>query len=208
MGSGMRSWVRAVALWWQAWRTRTHNDRPCEEFVDHTRADAALSRADVDSARAQVRSDMSRMMRHFEVDPARIAPAFGAALRNAERICANCLSVGRCRRWLHWQLTDDAPHLFCPNAQLYENIAASQKRHARLRWRRRHCRRRTWRPATSIFAPSSSPIARRRLRRRTLSMRRRSLSTRIRPRLLRARVPAFTRPPQERSSGRAPTERT
>jgi hypothetical protein len=76
------------------------------------------------------------MMRHFEVDPVRIAPAFGAALRNAERICANCFSVGRCRRWFHRQLTDDAPRLFCPNAHLYEDIAINQKRHTRMRWRR------------------------------------------------------------------------
>jgi uncharacterized protein YjiS (DUF1127 family) len=85
MSSGMRSWVRALMLWWRAWRTRTRNHRPSEEFVDHTLADVALSRADVDLARAQVRRDMSRMMRHFEVDPDRIAPAYGSALRSAER---------------------------------------------------------------------------------------------------------------------------
>ena len=128
MDSGIRSLVRALALWWHAWRKRTHNERPPKEVVDHTRADAALSRADVDSARAQVRSDMSRMMRHFEVDPVRIAPGFGAALREAERICAQCVAVGRCRRWFQRQPTDDAPRLFCPNAELYEDIAISQRR--------------------------------------------------------------------------------
>ena len=97
--------VRALALWRHAWGKQTRLDRPL--------ADAALSRADVDSARAQVRSDMSRMMRHFEVDPVRLAPGFGAALRDDERICANCLSVGRCRRWFHWQRTDDAPRWCC-----------------------------------------------------------------------------------------------
>ena len=128
MGSGIGSLVRALALWWHAWRKRTHNERPPKEFVAHTRADAALSRADVDSARAQVRSDMSRMMRHFEVDPVRIAPGLGAALRVAERICAQCVAVGRCRRWFQRQPTDDAPRLFCPNAQLYEDIAINQRR--------------------------------------------------------------------------------
>jgi uncharacterized protein YjiS (DUF1127 family) len=180
MSSGMRSWVRALMLWWRAWRTRTRNHRPSEEFVDHTLADVALSRADVDLARAQVRRDMSRMMRHFEVDPDRIAPAYGSALRSAERICANCLSVGRCRHWLHDQFPDTPP-LFCPNAQLYENLAGSQKRRTRLRWRRRSSRRRTRRPTTLISAPSSSPIGRSRLRRRTLSMRKRSRSTRSSP---------------------------
>ena len=120
--------VRALALWRHAWGKQTRLDRPPQVSLDHTLADAALSRADVDSARAQVRSDMSRMMRHFEVDPVRLAPGFGAALRDAERLCANCLSVGRCRRWFHWQRTDDAPRLFCPNAQVYEDIAISQKR--------------------------------------------------------------------------------
>jgi Family of unknown function (DUF6455) len=128
MGTGIGSLVRALALWWHAWRKRTHNERPPKEFVDHTRADAALSRADVDSARAQVRSDMLRMMRHVEVDPVRIAPGFGAALRDAEQVCAHCLVVGRCQRWLHGRLTDDAPRSFCPNAHLYEDIAISQKR--------------------------------------------------------------------------------
>jgi uncharacterized protein YjiS (DUF1127 family) len=131
MGSGT-SWsaglVRTLALWWQAWRKQTRSERRPERLVDRTLANAALARADVTSAPAQVRSDMSRMMRHFGVDPVRIAPGFGAALRGAERICANCLVVGRCQRWLHGQLSDDAPRSFCPNAQLYEDIAISQKR--------------------------------------------------------------------------------
>ena len=124
----MGSLARALVLWWHGWRRRADNDRPPRRFIDHTLANAALSRADVDSARAQVRSDMSRMMRHFEIDPVRIGPGFGAALRDAERLCANCLSVGRCRRWFHWQRSDDPPRQFCPNAQLYEDIAISQRR--------------------------------------------------------------------------------
>ena len=124
----MGSLARALVLWWHGWRRRADNDRPPKEFVDHTVADAVLSRADLDSARAQVRSDMSRMMRHFGGDPVRIAPSFAAAVRDAERICANCVLVGRCRRWFQRHPTDDAPRRFCPNAKLYEDIAISQKR--------------------------------------------------------------------------------
>jgi hypothetical protein len=132
MGSGT-GWsaglARTLALWWQAWRKQARSERrPPEALVDRKLAEAALARADVDSAPAHVRSDMSWMMRHFGVDPARIAPSFGAALLGGERICANCPVVGRCQRWLYGQLTDDAPRLFCPNAQRYEDIAINQKR--------------------------------------------------------------------------------
>jgi hypothetical protein len=129
MGSTTRlllALARAPALWRQAWRKPARSERLPEELID--RALAALSRADMESAQAQVRSDMSRMMRHFKVDTGGIAPRFGTALLDAERICANCFAVGRCRRWLHRQLTVDTPRLFCPNAQLYEDIAISQRR--------------------------------------------------------------------------------
>jgi hypothetical protein len=49
-------------------------------------------------------------------------------MHEAERIRAKCVAVGRCRRWFQRQPTDDAPRRFCPNAQLYENIAISQRR--------------------------------------------------------------------------------
>ena len=131
MGSGTRlllALAHTLAHWRQAWRQPGRSERLPEERIARALADAALSRADLDSARAQVRSDMLRMMRHLDVDPLRIAPSFGAALREAERICANCLSVGRCRRWFQRQPTDDAPRLFCPNAELYEDIAINQRR--------------------------------------------------------------------------------
>jgi hypothetical protein len=72
MGSGT-SWsaglARTLALWRQAWRKQTRSERRPEQLVDRTLANAALARADVTSARAQVQSDLSRMMRYFDVDP-------------------------------------------------------------------------------------------------------------------------------------------
>jgi hypothetical protein len=131
MGSGM-SWsaglARTLALWWQARRKQARSERRPEESVDRTLADAALARADVTSARAQVRSDMSRMMRYLDVDPDRIPGPFWGAVHEAEWVCTKCVSVGRCRRWSQPQPTDDAPRRFCPNAQLYEDIAISQRR--------------------------------------------------------------------------------
>jgi hypothetical protein len=44
-------------------------------------------------------------------------------LRDAERACAQCLNVRRCRRWLAEQGETGAPALFCPNAVVFEQIA-------------------------------------------------------------------------------------
>jgi hypothetical protein len=126
----MGSLARALKLWWDGWLGRPHNDPPPKKFVDHTLADAVLSRADPTSVRDQVQRDMLRMMQHFSVDPAELPSRFSDALRDAERVCAHCLSVGRCQRWLHGQLSDGAPRSFCPNAQLYDEIAVSQQQAA------------------------------------------------------------------------------
>ena len=73
---------------------KADNDRPPKDFVDHTVADAVLSRADLNSARVQVRSDMSRMMRHFEVHPDRIAPQL---CRRSARCRADLRELPLCR---------------------------------------------------------------------------------------------------------------
>jgi hypothetical protein len=48
-------------------------------------------------------------------------------LRDPEQVCAHCLMVGRCQHRFHGRLSDDAPRSFCPNTELYEEIAASQQ---------------------------------------------------------------------------------
>ena len=76
MGSGtglLLALARTLAHWRQAWRKPARSERLPEERIDRALADAALSRADLDSARAQVRSDILLMMRLLDVVPIRIA---------------------------------------------------------------------------------------------------------------------------------------
>lgn len=128
-GASLARTVTQTAMrWWQACHGEARNDRPTKGVASRRLADAVLSRADAVSARNQVHQDMLRMMRHFSVDPAQVTPQFSNALRDAEQLCAHCLVVGRCQHWLHGRPSDDAPRLFCPNAELYEEIAASQQR--------------------------------------------------------------------------------
>lgn len=113
----------------EAQERQAQNDEPLQDFSIRGRADAVLSRADPVSARDQVYRDMSGMMRYFRVDPRQIPPRFAGALRAARRVCAQCVVVERCQRWFGL-LSDDAPRSFCPNAGLYEGIAASQRQRA------------------------------------------------------------------------------
>jgi hypothetical protein len=132
-GQGAAASVRrALVRWWRAWRSRQAQDErsPTDPTV-HALADAVLARADPASARAAARSDVARMMRYFGIEPAKVPPQFWDRLLNAERLCAQCVSIDRCQRWSYRQPTDDAPHLFCPNAtlfaELFEEIAAGQR---------------------------------------------------------------------------------
>ena len=119
--------TQTAMRWWQAWRRQARNDQPLEDVSNRRLADAVLSRADLVSARDQVHRDMLHMMWYFSVDPGQVPPRFSGALRDAEQLCAHCLVVGRCQHWFHGRLSDDAPRSFCPNAELYEEIAASQQ---------------------------------------------------------------------------------
>ncbi len=69
---------------------------------------------------------MARMMRHFGIDPAQVPPQFRDRLRSAEITCAECVTIGRCQRWSYRQPDQDAPQRFCPNAELFDEIATSQ----------------------------------------------------------------------------------
>jgi hypothetical protein len=120
--------MRTAMRWWQVWRRQPRSDQPPQDLTSRRLADAALARADVISARDQVHHDMLRMMWYFSVDPGQVPPRFREALRDAERFCAQCLVVGRCQHWFQGRLSDDAPRSFCPNAELFEDIAVSQRR--------------------------------------------------------------------------------
>ena len=123
-----RTVTQTAMRWWQAWRRQAGNDQPLEDVSTRRLADAVLFRADLVSARDHVHHDMLRMMWYFSVNPGQVPPRFRGALRDAEQVCAHCLVVGRCQHWFHGRLCDDAPRSFCPNAELYKEIAISQRR--------------------------------------------------------------------------------
>ena len=116
--------TQTAMRWGQPWGTEARNEQRLEDVSKRRLADAVLSGV---SARDQVHHDMLRMMWYFSVDPGQVPPRFRDALRDAEQVCAHCLVVGRCQHWFHGRLSDDAPRSFCPNAELYEEIAASQR---------------------------------------------------------------------------------
>jgi hypothetical protein len=126
-----RAWAglrRLVAGRRHSQRSQARDERSLGDPSVQARADAALARADAASARVAARGDMSRMMRHFGIEPDQVPPQFRDRLRDAERTCAQCVTIGRCQRWSYRQATEDAPRQFCPNAQLFDEIAASQGR--------------------------------------------------------------------------------
>ncbi len=93
--------------------------------LDRVLADAGLSRGDLPRGvgdRKGNRPLMARMMAHFGVRPDRLAVRYQGTLRDAERACVHCGNTARCRRWLNRGATDDAPRLFCPNAELFDEM--------------------------------------------------------------------------------------
>lgn len=118
-----------VAERYRHWRARSRLRRelaelPASEF-DRVLADAGMSRSDLATmfgGRAGNRGLMARMMAHFGLRMNQVPVAYWGALKDAERVCAYCKSDGRCRRWLNWGAKNDAPRLFCPNAELFDEM--------------------------------------------------------------------------------------
>ena len=63
------------------------------------------------------------MIRHFSLDIDYVIQNHWDALRQAERTCVRCSNVKRCRNWVVWNLQNDAPRVFCPNAALFDEFA-------------------------------------------------------------------------------------
>lgn len=78
---------------------------------------------EIATAREGGADDIRRMMARFGIEPQEVPEAFLAALRDAERVCAHCLAVRRCHRFLAAAEPRDAARLFCPNAALFDEIA-------------------------------------------------------------------------------------
>lgn len=128
------SMVLDPILCWQA-ENRLRRELSCfsDEQLERVLADAGMSQGDLAAifkGRARNRSLMAAMMEHFGVRPKEAGLRYWGALRDAERVCAHCSSVRRCRRWLEWGARNDAPRVFCPNAPLFDEIAESGRRQA------------------------------------------------------------------------------
>ena len=123
-----------IADGFQRWRTRGRLKRELSRFseqeLDRILADAGLSRSDLDTmldGGADNHTLMSAMMAHFGAPTGDEVFRYWGALRDAERVCTHCSSVKRCRRWLDWGAKNDAPRVFCPNAELFDEMAEAAR---------------------------------------------------------------------------------
>jgi hypothetical protein len=117
----LRHWVAA----WREGRARRQLRHVDADLLERSVRETGMSSVDLRLARLGARAEFEQMAQHFGVDPERVAPHLLAPLRDAERVCAFCQDVRRCRRWLAREAGTDAPRLFCPNAQLFDEVAAS-----------------------------------------------------------------------------------
>ncbi len=102
----------------------------CDEGLEKAMAEAGLGRRarfGRFGARSGSRRLLGRMMAHFGIAPEKAAERQWAALKEAARVCARCARVKRCRSWLDWGLRNDAPRLFCPNAERLDEIARAAR---------------------------------------------------------------------------------
>lgn len=112
------------------WRARRRLRNSLASFsaeeLERTLAAAELQRRDLFAdhvALAPHRRFLARMIGHFGVE---LDPALGDRwddLRDADRVCERCGMRRRCHRWFAWARANDAPRVFCPNADLLDDIA-------------------------------------------------------------------------------------
>ena len=118
---GLRSWLAERRL-------RGKIADLSEQKLDRALHDLGLTRSElftVSKRNPDHRNRMAKLLEHFEVNPECALPRYWGALRDAERVCARCRNVKRCRAWLAWGLGKDAPRVFCPNAALFDEISAA-----------------------------------------------------------------------------------
>ena len=118
---GLRSWLAERRL-------RGKIADLSEQKLDRALHDMGLTRPElftVSKRNPAHRNRMTKLLEHFKVDPERALPRYCGALKDAERVCAHCRNVKRCRAWLAWRLGKDAPRVFCPNAELFDEISAA-----------------------------------------------------------------------------------
>ncbi len=106
-----------------------------EQELDRALHDLGLTRLDlftISKRNPDHRNRMAKLLEHFEVDPERALPRYWGAFKDAERVCAHCRNVKKCRAWFAWRLCKDAPRVFCPNAELFDEISAACRRDGRV----------------------------------------------------------------------------
>ena len=71
---------------------------------------------------------MGQMLTHFSVDGEKASEHHWPNLVYAERVCARCPNMGRCRRWFEWGVHNNAPNIFCPNAGFFHQMRLTLQR--------------------------------------------------------------------------------
>ncbi len=101
-----------------------------DEEIDRSLAAAGLSRAQLfgaASATARHRVHMASMMGTLKIDAEQAVAHHWQDLKGADKVCSECGQVERCRRWLAWGCRNRAYEIFCPNAELFDEIGKEQK---------------------------------------------------------------------------------
>ena len=123
--------MRTVSRRLAGWSAMHPTGYPPDPERERCLREAGISPAELRSAGKAARGfrgRMTAMMRHFRFNPDAAAPRYHGALRDAERVCMNCTTVSRCKRWLEWGRRNDAPRVFCPNAALFDDAASDQRK--------------------------------------------------------------------------------
>jgi hypothetical protein len=62
------------------------------------------------------------MLSRFDIDREMACEHHWRKLVQAEKACARCANLDKCRRWLAWGRKNDAPNVFCRNAGLFTQM--------------------------------------------------------------------------------------
>lgn len=65
---------------------------------------------------------MGQMLSRFDIDRETACEHHWRQLVHAEKACARCRNVEKCRKWLAWGRNNSAPYVFCLNAGLFAQM--------------------------------------------------------------------------------------
>ncbi len=122
---------RLTALFGRRWPGRYLRKRLAglsDEDWDGLLSSQGMTRADlftVFRGNARHRQLMARMIAHFRVDLDHATRRCWDELKRADGVCAGCVRSKRCRDWFVWDLKNDAPRIFCPNAVRFDEMVLS-----------------------------------------------------------------------------------